>query len=85
MKHIKVESKGLAKQDYSAGALKLETFKLKDKLDHEKERGKNIISKREQIAFEQALIVEAQAYVVEASKRLNQESGERKTTRSSLA
>jgi len=85
MKHIKVDSKGLAKQDYDAGAMKLETFKLKDKLDHDKDRGKQIASKREQIKFEKDLIVEAQAYVVEASKRLNQASGERKTTRSSLA
>jgi len=59
MKHIKVESKGLAKQDYSTGVLKLERFKLKDKLEHEKEKGRKIVSKREQIAFEKALIAEA--------------------------
>ena len=85
MKHIKVGSKRLAKLDYDAGTLKLEKFKLKDKLDHDKDRGKQIASKRDQIKFEKDLIVEAQAYVVEASKRLNQASGERKTTRSSLA
>ena len=39
--------------------LKLETFKLKDKLEHEKEKGRKIVSKREQIAFEKALIAEA--------------------------
>ena len=48
-------------------------------LDLDKEKGKVRVSKLQQIAFEKDLIKEAQAYTVEASKRLDQESGQRKT------
>jgi len=43
------------------------------------------VTKRQQLAFEKDLITEAQAYTVEASKRLNMAPGERKTYRKSLA
>lgn len=85
MKNLKTDNSGLNKKDYDAGTLKLETFKIKDKLDHDTEKGKHVATKREQVKFEKDLIAEAQLYAVEASKRLVKEQGERKTTRKSLA
>ena len=84
MKHIKTEEQGLKKASYENGELKLETFKIKDKLANDREMQTVIVTKRQQVAFEKDLIMEAQAYCVEASKRLIQESGQRKTTRKSL-
>lgn len=85
MKGISSEEKGLAKRDYEAGVYKLETFKAKDMLEKERYEQKTVIKKREQLAFEKALINEAQAYTREASKRLQAQQGERKTYRKSLA
>ena len=85
MKHCETEGKGLERKDFEAGVQKLEVFKVRDKLEDDKEKQKVIVSKREQLAFEKALIEEAKAYTVEASKRLEQESGQRRTVRKSLA
>lgn len=85
MKHIKSESKGLSKPDYESGANKLEIFKIRDKLEHDKQRQYGVVTKRQRFQFEKDLIDEAQAYTKEASKRLDQESGQRKTYRKSLA
>ena len=85
MKHVATEKQGLDKADYTIGALKKEEFEGKDKVTEANEKGKRVIARRQQIAFEKDLIEHAQAYAKQASNRLLAEQGTRKTTRKSLA
>ena len=59
MKHLISEEKGLKKHDYDQGAQKLEVFRIKDKLEHDRERQKKVVTRRQQLAFEKDLITEA--------------------------
>ncbi len=85
MKHIPNESKGLKRPDYEQGANQLEKFKIQDGLSQNQAKQKTLVTTRQRKDFELDLIKRAQAYTVEASKRLNQASGQRKTVRMSLA
>ena len=85
MKHIESEHQGLERKDFDVGARKLEVFKVRDKLESEKEQGKKTVLKRQMIAFEKDLIKAAQAYTVQASKRLTADPEDRQTYRKSLA
>ena len=86
MKHTKNDEKGLKKKDFEKGQNNLEMFKVKDKLEYDTTvRQAVIASKREHLAFEKDLIIHAQAYTVDASKRLTAADGERKTYRQSMA
>ena len=59
MKHIKSDNKGLSKPDYEAGSNKLEIFKIRDKLEHDKQRQQGVVTKRQRFTFEKDLINEA--------------------------
>lgn len=85
MKQIESDSKGLTKPNFEAGTHKLEVFKVRDKLEHDKVLQKTSVKRRQQLNFEKDLINEAQAYTKEASKRLMMDQGQRKTYRKSLA
>jgi len=61
----------LQQADYEAGAKHLEDFKKADKVAQRGEQEKKVLEKRTAIAFEKAMITEAQAYLVEAGKRLD--------------
>jgi hypothetical protein len=76
---------GLRQADYEAGARYLEDFKKADKVARRGEQERKLLDKSTAVAFERAMIKEAEAYLVEAGKRLDQAQGERKTTRKSLA
>ena len=70
MKHLPSDEAGCKRHDYQEGEAKLGVFQVRDKLEYDKQRQTIVVSKRQQIAFEKDLIVEAQAYTKAASKRL---------------
>jgi len=76
---------GLRQADYEAGARCLEDFQKGDKEVLRGEQERKLLAKSTAVAFERAMIKEAEDYLREAGKRLDQAQGERKTTRKSLA